>query len=197
MMKLSTFFSSVLAAAVMVTAGCNGGPGGGGARPVDDSEAPIYSLHGVNIQEWDKAADELTRQMLQRMPAPPAGTSWIVGVSAIRNETGDYDLPVHVLADKITNVLSGSGVAKTLAYDKVARQTAEFNHMSDPKRYPPPPEIHFTLDGVITQLDARQGRTRERTFVFQMRLNDTSTGVTEWQGQSQLKKRGTQSGVGW
>ena len=181
----------MLTFAAMATAGCRVPP-----HPVDPSDPHVVTVDGVNIQDWDRAAGDLANQMLKKLPAPPAGKTWLVGVSAIKNETRDADLPIHVLADKITNVLSSSGVAKTLVFDQAVYESEGYLHKLDPEHNPLPLAPDYILEGSITELHVSQGRTRQSTFVFQLQCK-TQRGVLEWQGNCQITKQGTKAGIGY
>lgn len=181
----------MLASAAMMAAGCGTAP-----HPVEPSDKGVTTVGGVDIQDWDRAAGDLANQMLKKLPPPPAGSCWLIGVSAIKNDTRDPELPIHVLTDKITNVLSSSGVAKTLSFEQADYEQAVLNHRLHPDLYPMPLEPNYTLGGSITELHVREGRDRQSTFIFQLQCKDMKTSVLEWQGNCQLTKRATKPGIG-
>ena len=55
----------------------------------------------------------------------------------------------------------------------------------------------YTLSGKLLKDQARSGKTRQASYVFQLSLTDTSTGQAVWEEERTITKQGQRSSVGW
>jgi len=177
----------------VLVSGCSS-VGGSAPRVVDNSES-VTRVGRVDIQDWDAAASEISQLVLEcgAIKSPPDRPA-ILMVSKFRNDTQDFNLPIGVLTDKITDKFNASGKAQGMTDDPAAREIMKKNNLLG--KGPKPPDPDYTLTGSVTQIRAKEGRTNQSTFIFHLKLNDTHTGTSVWQGEKQITKQGTRAGVG-
>lgn len=56
---------------------------------------------------------------------------------------------------------------------------------------------NYTLTGKIIEDVARDGSTRQVTYVFQLSLTDPRFGTAVWEDEKKIQKTGTRAAVGW
>jgi len=95
----------------------------------------------------------------------------------------DMHLDLMQIAGRIEEDLLNSGQIELIANDGFAGDTNE--------------RADFYLEGEIGMLAARDGRLREKTYTFQLRLNNSSTRRTVWQRSEDVSKQGTRSNISW
>jgi len=193
-MKLSTLLVSVMAAAVLLTSGCNEK-----VHRRDASEKGV-TTYGVNAQDWNEASAGLASKMLQNLPPPPQGKRWLIEYKGIENRTDKTNLPINLLKNKVFNALSSAQMASLIDFNTDAYQDAVYKHKMDPRRYPAPPapgDADFILRGSVTGQRDRIGRSIETTYTFQLELTSASGGgAVQWQDEVELSKQGTKKILG-
>lgn len=166
-----------------------------------DSQGPdtIVSLDQIDIQDWNRAADEMVRDLissgrLEMAPDSPA----IMAVSRIINDT-TYHVDTDLLIKKIRIALNQSGkvfTTSTIAYgnieDPLAKELAAAD-ASIPKQKTP----YYTLSGKIIESYATAGRTKQITYTFQLSLTTVKDGIAIWEGERQITKQGKKNSIGW
>lgn len=171
-----------------------------------DSKGPntIVSLDQINIQDWNKAADEmvaslLTSGVLERAPSQPA----IMAVSRIVNNT-QQQVDTDSLTKKIRIALNQSGKVVTTttmglggtAEDPMAKDAGEMAAMLEGKKQKTTLP-YYTLSGKLLEDRAQAGRTRQVTYTFQISLTTVKDGLAVWEDEKQITKQGSKPGVGW
>jgi uncharacterized protein (TIGR02722 family) len=162
----------------------------------------VVSVGKINSQDFIAAANAATADLLasgvlDRVSNPPA----VLAMSRIVNNTGQQ-IDIDLLTKKIRVALLQSGKAVTTttfglggtSEDPLAKgiqQEQEF--MNDQKTTRTP---DFTLSGKIIENAVTAGNTRQSTFSFQLSLTDKQ-GLARWEGEKEITKQGTQSGVGF
>jgi len=198
-------FLLAAAAAIALISGCGTPPGAAVYTNPTDSTTAVVSLNKINMQDWDTASHDMIKSLLSsdvlsKAPRSPA----IFAVDRIVNKTTDANLDTDMLTKNIRIALNNSGkVQTTTTYGRNAESTMaqdvqtkndflnnDSNHAGD---YSP----DFTLSGKIIEDSARSGETRQITYVFQLSLTDTHTGLAVWEDQKTIQKTGTRSQVGW
>lgn len=162
-------------------------------RIVEKPDDMVNTFSMQDITLWDRAAEQVTGQLSSRI-APTEGRKALVFVSHFINNTGDPNLHIPVLTDKIVAKLSESGQIVAMVDDPVARQLAEKNALLG--KGPKPQEPDYTLAGRITRLEVNEGRKRQMTYIFNVTLNDTKTATIAYQGRMEVTKGGSRAGIG-
>ena len=155
----------------------------------------VVNIGQINIQDYIQAANSATSDLLasgalDKVATPPA----VLFISRIINNTGQQ-IDTDLLTKKISIALLNSGKAVTTSTDPAAKgyqQENEFVGEKKPQKLP-----DFTLSGKIIQLTAKAGSTSQSTYSFQLSLNDTKNGYQVWEGEKEITKQGTRSGVGF
>jgi PBP1b-binding outer membrane lipoprotein LpoB len=171
----------------------------------------IVTTSGINIQDWDEAAAQISQAVLASGKLTPRqGPVAILGVARFVNDTSIVDLKTDVLINKICIAFTES--RKAQAIDPAAAEIAYTSALTvweaqdktavlNGTPRPPKPAMganpDYLLNGSITQIAERQGNARQSTFIFHLRLADVVTGTSIWQGQAQITKGGTRAGIGF
>lgn len=199
-MKLTLTFAVATAALAVLVGGCDTK-----ARQINETQA-ITTISGIDIQDWNKAANELSMQMLasgvlESAPRKPA----VLAISRfVNNTTQQVDMDLLNKTVRINLLNSGKVLTTTTtglggqAEDPLAAGIAQERAILTPGT---PPQAgmspDYTLTGKIIQVQARAGNMRQSTFAFQMSLTDVRNGLAVWEGEKQIIKQGTKAGVGF
>ncbi len=194
--------SASAAALTLLLAGCATSPN---AKYVD-SQGPntVVSLNQINIQDWNKAADQLVASLLasgvlERAPNLPA----VMAVSRIRNATQQM-VDVDNLTKKIRVALNQTGKVVTTTTlgpdgkkeDAMAADVGAMDaFMSGEKQKTTLP--YYTLSGKLLEDRASAGKVNQTTYTFQLSLTTVRDGLAVWEDEVQITKQGQRSSVGW
>jgi len=174
------------------------------AREIQETQA-ITTVGGIDIQDWNKAANDLSMQLLASpalasAPRQPA----VLAISRFINNT-----TTQCAHNVSLNVMDFSAVIRFARENNVglvvigpedplaagiAQERAILNP-NNPAAAAASPD--YTLTGKIIQVQARAGNMRQSTFAFQMSLTDLRSGLAVWEGEKQIIKQGTKAGVGF
>jgi uncharacterized protein (TIGR02722 family) len=199
-MKLTIAIATAAAGLAVFVGGCDTK-----ARQINETQA-ITTISGIDIQDWNKAANELSTQMLasgvlENAPRKPA----VLAISRfVNNTTQQVDMDLLNKTVRINLLNSGKVLTTTTtglggqAEDPLAAGIAQERAILTPGT---PPQAgmspDYTLTGKIIQVQARAGNMRQSTFAFQMSLTDVRNGLAVWEGEKQIIKQGTKAGVGF
>jgi len=196
-----TITLSIAAAAALAFTGCNTT----GATYVDpNSTDTIVSLNQINIQDWNKAADDLVSDLL--MSGALGGQTSEPAVMAISRIKNDTQLMVNTesLTKKIQVALNNSGrvvTTTTLGYggkaaDPMAAEAAQMEAFMTGKAVETKlPD--YTLSGTLLQDTVKAGSTRQVSYIFQLSLTSVKDGIAIWEGEKIITKQGNKPAVGW
>ncbi len=192
--------SAVVTPAALYLAGCETG------ATYTDSKGTgtIVSLDQIDIQDWNRAADEMVASLLasgvlERAPEQPA----VMAVSRIVNNTMQQ-VDTDSLTKKIRIELNRSGKTITTttlglggkAEDPLAKEAAEMQAMlGGQKKVTTLP--YYTLSGKLLEDRARAGSTRQVTYTFQLSLTTVKDGLAVWEDEKQITKIGKKPSVGF
>lgn len=175
------------------------------ARYVDSKgTSTIVSLDQIDIQDWNKAADEMVASLLasgvlERAPEQPA----VLAISRIVNNT-QQQVDTDSLTRKIRVALNQSGKTITTttlglggkAEDPLAKEAAEMQAMlGGQKKATTLP--YYTLSGKLLEDRTRAGKTRQVTYTFQLALTTVRDGLAIWEDEKQITKQGSRPSVGF
>lgn len=170
-----------------------------------NGQRTVVNVGKINIQDFSTAADAFIQTILGKLaegqlqssePGEPA----VMAISRISNNTTAH-LDTDQLVKKMRIELNRSGkilTTTTLAYggveDPLAKETQEYLAMTgrgSGQRLP-----DYTLTGKILEDYARDGRTRQVSYIFQMSLTDRA-GLAIWEDEKIITKQGKSGAVGW
>jgi penicillin-binding protein activator len=198
-MKKNIFLSLLAAALPFVVGGCQTN-----AHYIEaGGRESVVSLSSINTQDFIQAANTATSELLasgvlDKVPTPPA----VLAISRIVNNTSKQ-IDTDLLIKKIRVALLNSGKALTsttmglggTAEDPMAKELQQENEQANNQKTIRKPD--FTLSGKIIETRARADNTRQSTYSFQLSLTDAKTGLAVWEGEKEITKQGTRSGVGF
>jgi hypothetical protein len=167
----------------------------------------VVSLDKMNIQDWNQLADQVVQQMvtsgaLARMQNQPAR---LLLNRPINKTSESFD--TDAIMKKIRISLLNTGKAEIImtsgpggrAEDPIARDAANArafasgtDNQLNEKRLP-----DATLTAKLLEDRSRSGSTRQVAYILQMSLTDTNRETAVWEGEAQVVKQGTKSGVGF
>ena len=166
---------------------------------LQEEQARITETTSSSSFEDPNAAtsDLLASGVLDRVKNPPA----ILAISRIINNTGQQ-IDTDLLIKKIRVALLQSGKAVTTttyglggqAEDPLASGMQQKSDFLNDKNTTG--KADFSLSGKIIQLNARAGDTTQATYSFQLSLTD-NRGLAVWEGEKEITKQGTRSGIGF
>lgn len=197
---MKTFLLFAAACGFVFLAGC-----GTPATYTDptNTKTAVVSLNKINVQDWDNAANEMIQsllgsQILDRAPVQPA----VLAIDRVVNKTSDANLDTDMLEKKIRIALNRSGkVQTTTTYGRNAesRMAQDIQTKQDflGGNGPTDRSPNYTLSGKIIEDVARDGSTRQVTYVFQLSLTDVRSGNAVWEDEKKIQKTGTRAAVGW
>ena len=172
-----------------------------GARYVESQGTDtIVSLDQIDIQDWNRAADEMVQSLLdsgvlERSPELPA----IMAVSRIVNDT-QQQIDTDSLVKKIRVALNQSGkvvTTTTVGLGGVVDDPLALELKQQAGEGAIRPMPFFTLSGKLLEDRARAGSTRQVTYTFQLSLTTVRDGLAVWEDEKQITKQGRRATVGW
>jgi uncharacterized protein (TIGR02722 family) len=166
----------------------------------------VTSVGKINIQDFEQAADEMVKSLIDNfisagklqsgVPNEPA----LLAISRIVNSTGEQ-LETDLLTKKIRIALNRTGLVQTSTTihsgnpeDPIAADQQKAREFFEDKKHIRLPD--YTLSGRIIQLRDRAGNIRQSSFVFQLSLT-SNKGVAVWEEQKTITKQGRQPAVGF
>lgn len=175
------------------------------ARVISETQA-ITTTGNIDIQDWNAAANDLSRQLLasgvlDRAPRQPA----VMAISQfINNTTQQVDMDLLNKTVRINLLNSGKVMTTTTVglggqgSDPLAQGLAQEQAILNPRGpAPASAQVDYTLTGKIIQVRATAGNLKQNTFAFQMSLTEVRSGLAVWEGEKQIIKQGTRPGVGF
>lgn len=151
---------------------------------------------GVDLQDFKNAASQLTQAMLNNRQVAEFeaknGRLPVVSVGSIINKT-DLSMDLAQIAGRINEDLLNSGLVEIVANDAGAiaasKADAPVNNTDD--------RADFYMEGTINMLSAAFEDIREKTYTFQIRLNNRQR-RTIFQKTVDMAKQGDKaSAIGW
>lgn len=197
-MKRNDMAAALAAAGLaLITAGC-----ATQATRIQAGGPTALTTMDINLLDFKDAAGQ-TVQAILRSPvlssfrAQSGGQPPRIKVGRIINKTSTQ-IDLAQIAGRINEDLLNSGLVRLVADDAASiAASAEDAFMSDAK-VNASHVADFYLEGTISQLRAKAGGTREKTYTFQLRLNDRGRN-TVFQKTVDISKQGGRgvSTIGW
>lgn len=159
-----------------------------------------FTTMGMDLQDFKNAASQLTQAMLNNAQVAKFeqtnGRLPVVNVGTIVNKT-DLAIDLAQIAGRINEDLLNSGLVEIVANDAGAiAANQEDAFMSDTK-VNSADRADFYMEGTINLLTASFDGQREKTYTFQIRLNNRQR-RTIFQKTVDMTKQGDKSSaVGW
>ncbi len=155
---------------------------------------------GVDLADFKATAGQMVKELLAHPSiagfreaqgrAPALNRGQIVNKS-------DLMLDMGQLAGRINEDLLNSGLVELIATDAGAADAAALDAWEKDVKSVKSARADFLLEGEIMLLTAKDGRLREKTYTFQLRLNDTKTRRTVWQRTVDVSKQSKRPMAGW
>ena len=156
---------------------------------------------GVDLADFKNTTGEMVKELLVH-PAIASFASQNEGrlpalnVGKILNKS-DLNMDIGQIAGRINEDLLNSGLVELIANDAGAREAnAQDAFTADAKTNDAVSRADYYLEGTIMVLAAADGRLREKSYTFQLRLNDRNR-RTRWQKTVDISKQKRIGGVSW
>ncbi len=174
------------------------------------TEQGIVSVGHVDIQDFERAANELATDLLKSPALAKYGpdNQAVMAISLIENRTStqlDTDLLIKRIRIALLNsgkVVTTTAVSAGASEDPLVRENRnlrkddEFDQSTiAAKGTLKAPD--FTLSGKIIDNNVRDGHLRQSTYDFQLSLTDKNTGTAKWEGLKSITKQGRHNTIGW
>ena len=155
---------------------------------------------GVDLADFKATAGQMVKELLAH-PAisgfkAQTGRTPALNSGQIVNKS-DIMLDMGQLAGRINEDLLNSGLVELVANDAGAVDESKRIAWEKDVKVVKSARADFLLEGEIMLLAARDGRLREKTYTFQLRLNDPQTRRTVWQRTVDVSKQSTRPMAGW
>lgn len=173
-----------------------------------DSRGPETLVAGnqITITDFYMASDDMvnslvTSGVLDRAPQQPA----IMAISRIINDTREQ-FDTDQLVKKIRVALNQTGKVVTTttiglggqAEDELAAALRAKKEFIEGTSAVPDNTPNFTLSGKILQPPiAREGNVRQNSYIFQLSLTETTTGLALWEDEKTITKQFNRAAISW
>lgn len=194
-MKLASILSLCALAGLLLT-GCAAQQ----PRRIVAGGTQAITTMGIDLQDFKNAASQLTQAMLNNRTLlnfeAQNGRPPTVKVGQITNKSGD-SIDLAQIAGRINEDLLNSGLVEIVADDAGSVAASEEDFFTSGENINRDHQADFYLEGTINMLSAYFDGQSEKTYTFQLRLNDRGR-RTVFQKSVDIAKQGDRaSAVGW
>lgn len=159
-----------------------------------------FTTMGVDLQDFKNAAGQLTQAMLNNAQIAKFeqanGRLPVVNVGSIVNKT-DLSIDLAQIAGRINEDLLNSGLVEIVANDAGAVAASKEDAFMNDAKVNADDRADFYMEGTLNLLTASFDGQREKTYTFQIRLNNRQR-RTVFQKTVDMTKQGDKaSAVGW
>lgn len=168
-------------------------------RRIQAGGAEAYTTMGVDLYDFKDTASQLTQAILASPPiatfAKTNGRAPVLNIGAVINKT-DVSIDLGQIVGRINEDLLNSGMVEIVASDAAAIAENEQDAAAN-LTGPDDDRADFYLEGVIMMLRASFDDGVEKSYSFQLRLNNRAR-RTVFQKTIDMAKQGDKaSAVGW
>ena len=184
----------LIASAAILMTGCATAP----TRIEAGGQRAITSM-GVDLKDFREVAGNMVAQLLVHNAITrfegENGRLPVIDVGTVVNKS-DIHVDLEQITGRINEDLLNSGIVELVANDAGARNAAALDNFENDVKNATDDRADFYLEGTIVMLQARDGSLREKTYTFQMRLNNRAR-RTVWQRSEDVGKQGSRSNMSW
>ena len=194
-MKMMTTLLLCLCTGLILT-GCASQP----PRRIVAGGNEALTTMGVDLQDFKNAASQLTQAMLNNRALATFeqqnGRMPVVNVGSIVNKT-DLSIDLAQVAGRINEDLLNSGLVEIVANDAGAIAASKEDAFMNNTAVNRDDQADFYMEGTINLLTAQYDGIAEKTYTFQIRLNNRQR-RTVFQKSIDMAKQGDKSAaIGW
>lgn len=193
-MKKALIWTGFAACGLLLLGGCKSMP-----QRIETGGAGAITTMGLDMADFMNAAQRMTQELLvhpsiAQFEAKNNGRQPRLDVGAIKNVTRDR-INIEQVSERVTEVLLDSGQVTVVAHDAGAVQAHKRDSFLSDSKISDAGQADFYLEGVIMEQVAQFGKLQEKTYTFQMRLNDRSRNQV-WKRSVDISKQGKGSSRG-
>lgn len=168
-------------------------------KRVETGGTESLTTMGLDMADFMNAAQKMTRELvvhpsITEFSAQNGGRKPRIDVGAILNATRER-INIEQVSERVTEELLNSGQVTLVAHDAGAVQANRRDNFLRDTKLTHVDQADFYLEGNIMEQEARSSNLRERTYTFQMRLNDRSRSQV-WKRSIDISKMGPRSSRG-
>lgn len=193
---MSTQYFIALSLAALAVTGCTTTP-----KRIQPGGTTAVTTMGVDLADFQAAASAMVKELLvdpsiTEFTRTHNGQRPALKVGQITNKSDVY-LDMNQLAGRINEDLLRGGIVRLVATEAGATDQKKITDWENDVKNPTASRADFMLEGSIMLLKASEGSTKEKTYTFQLKLNDTKTLSTVWMKTYDLSKQTTKTLLGW
>ncbi len=175
---------------------------------IDTENDSAGAVMALDYRDFDQAASKMVQSLIGSGRLKKVDNSrYVIATGVIKNDTMqriDTDQLMVKVEKEITNsgqgvftAAVGPGSDKTLLQSRELRDSDEFDTgTTAAKRTLIAPEL--TIAGKIFQRNVTMDRNKQQVeYYFQLELSEVKTGLTFWQEEVLVGKRGSNKSVAW
>ncbi len=175
---------------------------------IDTENDSAGAVMALDYRDFDQAASKMVQSLIGSRRLKKADNSrYVIATGVIKNDTMqriDTDQLMVKVEKEITNsgqgvftAAVGPGSDKTLLQSRELRESDEFDTgTTAAKRTLIAPEL--TIAGKIFQRNVTMDRNKQQVeYYFQLELSEVKTGLSFWQEEVLVGKRGSNKSVAW
>lgn len=165
-------------------------------RRVETGGAESLTTIGLDMADFMSAAQRMTRELIvhpsiTEFAGQNGGRKPRIDVGSILNATRDR-INIEQVSERVTEELLNSGQVTLVAHDAGAVQADKRDSFLSDAKINNSAQADYYLEGTIMEQVARADGLKERTFTFQIRLNDRSRNQV-WKRSVDITKMGKDS----
>jgi len=181
---------------LLLGAGC----ASSGPQRIQAGGPTAVTTMGVDLADFKNTAGQMVKELLVHpaiagFSAQNGGKLPAMNIGKVINKS-DLALDISQIGGRISEDMLNSGLVELVANDAGARDANAADAWESDAKNNKASRADFYLEGEIMMLAAADGRVREKTYTFQLRLNDRNR-RTRWQRTVDVSKQSTRSSVGW
>ena len=186
---------SLLVATVALFTGCSTPP-----TRIQAGGPTAVTTMGVDLADFKNTAGSMVKELLvhpsiSTFSQQNGGKLPALNIGKILNKS-DINIDMAQIAGRINEDLLSSGTVELVANDAGARDANAQDAFESDRKNNNTGKADFYLEGEIMVLAAKEGKVREKTYTFQLRLNDRNRRI-KWQRTIDVGKQSRAGGVSW
>ena len=163
------------------------------AQRIETGGTESLTTIGLDMADFMNAAQRMTRELIvhpsiAQFADKNGGRTPRIDVGSIKNATRER-INIEQVSERVTEELLNSGQVTLVAHDAGATTANARDAFLGDAKINNADQADFYLEGSIMEQIARAGGMQERTYTFQMRLNDRSRSQV-WKRSVDITKMG-------
>jgi len=195
MKQAHLYIGGLMVAACSLMTGCATSP-----TRIQAGGPTAVTTMGIDLADFKNTAGAMVKELLvhpsvANFPQQNGGKLPALNLGKIVNKS-DINIDMGQIAGRISEDLLNSGTVELIANDAGSRDANAQDAFEKDTKNNASGKADFYLEGEIMVLEAKEGKTKEKNYTFQLRLNDRNR-RTRWQRSVDVGKQHRTGGVAW